>query len=151
MGRQSRDPVREAAAIWRAGVDAVLPDRLLRQALWRDENGLVLGSGGAARHLPLADVDRIVVVGAGKAGAGMATALEDALGDDLLEKHRVEGIVCVPDDEVKPLRKIELAGTRSSPKNLPTEEGVAASRRVRALVETLGPFDLLFFLLSGGA
>lgn len=151
MTRSAADPVREAIAVWRAGVDAVLPDRLVRQALWHDDRGLVVGAGGTARHLPLAEVDRIVVVGAGKAGAGMAAALEETLGDDVLARHKVEGIVCVPDDDVRPLSRIELVGTRSERANLPGEEGVAAARRVRALVESAGPFDLLLVLLSGGA
>jgi len=39
-----------------------------------------------------------VVVGAGKAGAGMAVAVEEALGDELLEAKRVEGWINVPAD-----------------------------------------------------
>jgi hydroxypyruvate reductase/glycerate 2-kinase len=150
------DRARLALSIWRAGVEAVRPGRLVRRAFRREGDLLLVsGAGGggdaAGRRIPLEDVRRIFVVGAGKAGAGMAGAVEAALGEDLLVRHDVGGVVCVPDADVVPLRRIELVGTRSSHENVPTEAGVAAARRIARLVASAGPRDLVLVLLSGGA
>jgi len=68
---------RDALAIWQAGVDAVHPSRLVPAAMRVEEETLRIGGHSIA----LADVRRIVVVGGGKAGASMAVAVEQALGD----------------------------------------------------------------------
>ena len=82
----------QALDIWNTAVDAVRPDALLSHAI----------VGNAALRAEIAGADRIIVVGAGKAGTAMSAALESALGDlgDHLEK--VEGIVNVPADTVRP-------------------------------------------------
>lgn len=146
------DLAAQALQIWRAGVDAVLPSSLVPRAVSVREGHLRFEGRGALRKfkVPLAGVRRIAVVGAGKAGAGMAAALEDALGDELLAQKDVHGVVNVPDDTVVPLRRIELHPARSSHVNHATEEGVAGARRIRDLVRKLRREDVLIVLLSGG-
>jgi hydroxypyruvate reductase/glycerate 2-kinase len=121
-----------ALSIWRAGVAAVAPYGLVREAINR---------------VPLPETGRIGIVGAGKAGAAMARAVEDALGPAL---DRASGLVIVPDATVVPLRRVTLWGARSRPDNRPTEAGVEGSRRVLALAKSLGEDDLLLCLFSGG-
>ncbi len=57
---------------------------------------------------PLSEIDRICVVGAGKAGASMAQGLEQALGDSVMELKQLSGWINVPADCVRPLRRIQL-------------------------------------------
>ena len=65
-----------ALTIWRAGVEAVKPYALFREKVsFRDGQLRV-----AEEHLALDAIERIVVVGAGKASGGMASGFEQLLG-----------------------------------------------------------------------
>jgi glycerate 2-kinase len=134
----------DAIAIWQAGVDAVRAPKLVRNVVRRDGDTLLIGD----ERLPVADIGRIAVVGAGKAGAGMAAGIEEAVGEDLLE--RLDGWVNVPDDCVRPLAKIHLLGARPAGVNEPTEQGVAGAERILEIVSSLGADDLCLVLISGG-
>jgi glycerate 2-kinase len=107
-------------------------------------------TGVASYNLPLDRIRRIVVVGAGKAGAGMAEAVETALGPTLMAEKRLAGWVNVPADCVRPLQRIHLHAARPAGVNEPTPEGVAGSMEILRLVESLGPDDLCLCLISGG-
>lgn len=98
-------------------------------------------------HLPdPAAVDgRIVVIGAGKASAAMAQALEAAWGPTVLD--RVHGLVVTRDGYGADCRRIEIVEA-SHP--VPDARGEAAARRMLALVRGLGPADLVVALISGG-
>lgn len=140
-------PLRDdALAIWQAGVDAVRSDRLVLDTVHVDGDQLVVGD----QILPLTEIRRIVVVGCGKAGAGMAAGLEAALGERVLDEKRVEGWVNVPEDCVRPLDRIHLHGARPAGVNEPTQEGVEGAERILQLVQSLAHDDLCFCLISGG-
>ncbi|MCU0960245.1 MAG: DUF4147 domain-containing protein [Pirellulaceae bacterium] len=136
----------DAQAIWQAGVAAVASDRLVQQAVCVKQGTLRV----VDECLPLHEVRRIVVVGAGKAGAGMAAGLEAALGAEVLEDKQVTGWVHVPADCVRQLRRITLHAARPPGVNEPTVEGEIGCRRMLDLVESLAPDDLCLCLLSGG-
>jgi hydroxypyruvate reductase len=136
----------DALAIWQAGVDAVRSDRLVQNVVRVDDQTLVVGP----ESLPLAEIDRIAVVGCGKAGAGMAAGLEAALGERLLRAKRVEGWINVPDDCLTPRKTIHLHGARPPGVNEPTEQGVRGAARILEIVGSLGPHDVCFCLISGG-
>jgi hydroxypyruvate reductase/glycerate 2-kinase len=122
-----------ARAIWDAAVDAVRPEPLVRRAL---------------ADLPeLRSAPRILVLGAGKAGAAMAEAVELGLADRL---DRIEGIVNVPADAVRPLKKIRLHAARPPATNFPTAEGVAGAEEMLRLARSAEPNDVALCLLSGG-
>jgi glycerate-2-kinase len=140
MSRLSDD----ARAIWQAGVSAVDSGRLIRAHVRRDAETLTV----AGNEFTISKLERIVVVGAGKAGAGMARALEEVLGPDLLE--RTSGWVNVPADCVAALDAIHLHTARPAGVNEPTEDGVAGARKILELVRGLGANDLCLVLLSGG-
>jgi len=142
QSRQLRD---DARAIWSAGVDAVRSEPLTRSVIRIDGHVLRI----CQHALPLESLERIVVVGAGKAGAGMAAGVEQALGRDFLQR-RVSGWVNVPADCVRPLQKIHLHAARPAGVNEPTEQGVAGTRRILELVRQCGPHDLCLVLISGG-
>lgn len=127
----------QALAIWNAGVRAAIPEPLLAQALADNDSASLLR-----------DARRILVVGAGKAGAGMAAGLEAALGDRL---ERVEGLVNVPEGTDRALKRIRLHPARPQGVNEPTAAGVAGAEEMLQLLATAGPDDVAVCLLSGGA
>ena len=134
-----------ALRIWMAGVDAVRSETLMRRAVQRGPASLTI----CGRNYSLDQFGRICVVGAGKAGAGMAGGLEEILGEKLVDE-RVTGWINVPADCVRPLRHIQLHAARPAGLNEPTEEGVAGSQRILELVRGLQPADLCLVLISGG-
>lgn len=134
----------DALAIWRAAVTAVDSGLLVRHVVERTTDTLTI----CGNRFPLKSIGSICIVGGGKAGAGMAAAMEAKLAPDLL--GRVNGWVNVPDDCVRPLQKITLHGARPAGCNEPTRRGVAGTRRILDLVGSLDSNDLCIVLLSGG-
>ncbi len=90
--------------------------------------------------LPAKPPGRVVVVGAGKASARMAQAVEAAWGP-------CEGIVIVPHGAGLETQGIEIVEA-SHP--VPDQAGVDAALRLLAMVEALGPGDMALCLISGG-
>lgn len=136
----------DALAIWQAGVDAVRPETLVAAAAAHDGRKLRL----ADQLVDLSSIDQIVVVGAGKAGAGMAAELEARLGTQLMEEKQLSGWVNVPADCVRPLARIHLHAARPAAANEPRSEGVEGAEQMLAMVAALGPRDLCIALVSGG-
>ncbi len=136
----------EALAIWRAGVDAVRSDQLVRQHVSVRDRHLIIGPD----EWPLDQIGKICVVGAGKAGAGMAAGLEQALGESVIRSHQLSGWVNVPEDCVRPLRAIHLHAARPAGVNEPTRQGQAGAEEILRRVAGLHPQDLCLCLLSGG-
>jgi hydroxypyruvate reductase/glycerate 2-kinase len=130
----------DAERIWRAGVDAVRPERCLPEGL----------AAAAARMPPLASFEHILVVGAGKAGAAMSQALEAALVHHGIDLGCVNGWVNVPDDTVVPLAAIHLHPARPTGINHPTDAAFQGTLAILDLVANAGPRDLLVCLISGG-
>ncbi len=146
MTRSPDELLHDTVRIWRAGVDAVRSDRLMGRAMRLEGETLWLGE--QAFHLPA--IGRIAVVGGGKAGAGMAAAVEQILGPHWMDEKQLEGWVNVPADCVCPLECIHLHGARPARVNEPRPEGVRGSREILHIVEALGPEDLCLCLISGG-
>jgi len=136
----------DAIAIWRAGVAAVDSALLVRNVVQRSGDALTI----CGHSLDLRGIGRICVVGGGKAGAGMAAGLEQALGSDLVSE-KVAGWLNVPADCVAARQAIHLHPGRPAGVNEPTPEGVAGSDRMLQLVAELGADDVCLVLLSGGA
>lgn len=146
MVQRTQQQLREdALAIWQAGVDAVNSERLVRENVCVEGADLIVGD----EVFPLADISRIAVVGAGKAGAGMAAGIELALAKVAAAKQ-LTGWVNVPEDCVRTLSRITLHGARPAGVNEPTEAGVFGASEILKIVGSLGPRDLCFCLISGG-
>lgn len=96
-----------------------------------------------APHLPPRPGGRCVVVGAGKATALMAAAVEAAWPEVPLE-----GVVVTRDGHAVPTRRIEVLEA-SHP--VPDTRSEAAARQILGAVRGLGPDDLVLALISGGA
>lgn len=99
---------------------------------------------GAAvsRHLPEKPLGRCIVVGAGKASAAMAAALDAAWPDVDLS-----GVVVTRYGHAVPAGRIEIL---ESSHPVPDAASEAAARRILAAVTGLGPEDLVVALVSGG-
>ena len=96
-------------------------------------------------HLPPPPKGRTVVIGAGKAAAAMARALElHSQGSPA----SLEGFVVTRYGHGMPCQRIEVIEA-SHP--LPDSAGQAAAQRALRLVQGLGADDLVLVLLSGGA
>ncbi len=129
-------------AIWRAGVAAVDSRRLVMDAIRLEAETLEV----AGLSIPRFQLNRIAVVGAGKAGAGMARGVEEALAGF----PNVAGWINVPADCVAALDRIHLHSARPAGRNEPTVEGVAGSEEILQRVSRLGKGDLCLVLISGG-
>ena len=137
----------DAMAIWRAGVNAVDSRRLVAQAVRLEETCLRV----CQQVIPLAGLGRVLVVGAGKAGTGMAQGLEEALPPEFLDQ-RVSGWINVPADCLPeiPLRRIYLHPARPAGINEPTEAGYRGTLKILELVADMRPEDVCLVLISGG-
>ena len=145
--RRSAEQLREdALAIWQAGVDAVKSDRLVREFVQVAGSQLLVGD----EPIDLPSIRRIAVMGAGKAGAGMATGLEEALGEPLMTAKELTGWINVPADCTQKLSRIYLHPARPAGINEPTADGVYGAEWILDTVAALGPDDLCICLLSGG-
>ncbi len=136
----------DAERIWRAGLSAVLPRRLISEQLRLDGHRLIVGD----RTVDLRPVERIAIVGAGKAAGAMTVALESVLGPQLLAEKNVDGWVNVPADCIEPTQRVHLHPARAAGINEPSPQGVQGTRRILQIVSSLGPQDVCFCLLTGG-
>lgn len=140
-----------AKAIWEQGVAAVKSDLLVSRQLDRLQIDGVDLLAIANVHIPLDEIDNIRIVGAGKAGAGMAQGFERFAADHLdPAKVNVTGWVNVPADCVRSGASVHLHDSRPAGVNLPTRQGEDGSREIRRLVQSAGSRDLVIGLISGG-
>jgi len=93
--------------------------------------------------------DRVQVIGAGKAGAAMARAVEHLLG-----RRIAGGVVNVPDGIAAPdgistkVRRIDL---QPAGHPIPDARGQQGALRILEIASAAGPRDLLICVISGGA
>jgi glycerate 2-kinase len=95
-----------------------------------------------AGHLPEKPKGRCVVVGAGKASAAMAAALESAWPDVAMS-----GVVVTRYGHAVPTTRIKIIEAAHP---VPDEKSLQASVEVMAAVNGLGADDLVIALMSGG-
>ncbi|MEO5794833.1 MAG: glycerate kinase [Rhodoferax sp.] len=92
-------------------------------------------------HLPSPPKGRTIVIGAGKASAAMARALEDHWSGPL------EGLVVTRYGYDVPCQRIEIVQAAHP---VPDAAGLQAAQRIRQLVTGLTADDLVIALISGG-
>ncbi len=110
----------------------------LAAALAASEPGTCLGP-----YLPSPPAGRVVVVGAGKAAAAMARAVEAGFEADV----PMTGAVVTRYGHALPTRRVAvLEGSHP----VPDAAGVAATARIRRLVADADETDLIICLISGG-
>ncbi|MCH7923540.1 MAG: glycerate kinase [Nitrospinae bacterium] len=133
-----------ARAIFDAGVAAADPAEAVRGSLRLDGDILSAGPGEAeVCRVDLAGLSRVVLIGAGKAAAPMARAVEEILGDRL-----DEGVIVVKyghgGEALSKTRVIEAGHP------VPDKAGVEGAEAIISLVDGCGRDDLIICCLSGG-
>ena len=92
-------------------------------------------------HLPAPPRGRLLIIGAGKASAAMAKAVEDHWAGEL------SGLVVTRYGYAVSCRRIEIVEAAHP---VPDAAGLAAARRILDLVQRLSPEDVVLCLISGG-
>ncbi len=129
---------RDIVTIFHAALGAVDPIVTVQRHVRRRDNGLEIRG-----HLyDLSAYEKIYVVGAGKASAAMAMALEDLLGNRLKA-----GVVNVKIGHTLPLNIVKV-NEASHP--VPDRAGLQGTREIIKLLRQTGKRDLVFCLISGG-
>ncbi len=129
-------------AIFRAALARVDPYRMIVDHVRVEGGRLVVDFEGYRHEVDLAGVRRIVVLGAGKASARMALAMEHLLGERI-----AEGLVSVKYGHAETLSRIQVieAGHPT-----PDANGVEAARRIAELARRADEQTLVLNLISGG-
>jgi glycerate-2-kinase len=122
-----------------AGLKAGDPVQAVRRVVRRKGNTLVAGT----KPYDLTNIRKVIVVGAGKASAHMAKALEGILGGKVSQ-----GLVVVKDGHGCPTKRVRICEARHP---VPDRRGVSSTKAIMKLVSTLSPDDLVIVVISGGA
>jgi glycerate 2-kinase len=133
---------RDLGAIFTAGVARVDPGRMMKERVRLQENTLVVRTEEEETRIELSSFGRIVALGAGKASAPMARALEEILEDRLQG-----GLVTVKRGHGDRTAKIGLLEA-SHP--VPDETSVEAAARTLEIASTGDERTLFVNLISGG-
>jgi glycerate 2-kinase len=136
--------------IFSAALQRADPYEMVRQHLRVRKGSLVIGGEATELTLPLKRFSRLLVLGAGKAGARMSQAVEEVLGE------RIDcGLVAVKrrkDDGDHTgtgpgLRRIRLTAAGHP---VPDADSVAAAREIARLCREADESTLIVNLISGG-
>jgi glycerate 2-kinase len=134
MSRLSKD----ALVIARSALAAADPVEAVRRHVTVRNEALVVGR----TRYPLSRFERIFVIGAGKASAAMAVAVERLLG------RRIHGgLINVKYGHTAKLKRIEL---NECAHPVPDEAGVRGSERIASIAAAATERDLVLCLISGG-
>ncbi len=127
-----------AEQIFLAGVESVLPERLITKEMALRDNCLVIGHLNFSLEL----IDNIYVIGAGKASAMMAVEVEKILGSRITEGHIV--VKYGHSSKLKYIRVTEAGHP------VPDSNGFKATRAIMEIAGMAKGNDLVVCVLSGG-
>jgi hydroxypyruvate reductase len=130
---------KQALQIFRAALAAADPAEAVARHLSVDGDKLVVGD----RRYRLGSFENIYVLGAGKASAAMASAVER-----ILSRRVTGGLINVKDGHLARLRRIEL---NECGHPVPDQRGVDGARRIAAIARGATGHDLVLCVISGGA
>jgi glycerate 2-kinase len=130
---------KHALQIFRAALRAADPQEAVLRHLKFDGRTLT----AARQKYPLKNFDRIQIIGAGKASAVMARAVERLLG-----RRIAGGWINVKDGHAANLRRIHQ---QECGHPVPDARGVEGTHRMEQIAAEAGPRDLLIAVISGGA
>jgi glycerate 2-kinase len=130
---------RQALRIFQAALKAAAPAEAVLRHVTVDGSTLIAG-GQCYR---LSAFRNIYVIGAGKASAQMARAVERLLGARI-----TDGLINVKDGHGAKLQRVRI---NECGHPIPDRRGVAGARRIAQIAAQAGPDDLIVCLISGGA
>ncbi|MEE9612837.1 MAG: glycerate kinase [Desulfatiglandales bacterium] len=132
------DMRKRALEIFQAALRAVDPVEAILQRIKVTNGVLLIGE----RRFELDKYNRILVVGAGKADAPMAQAVEQILGERV-----ADGVIVVKDGHGLPLQRVRV---HEASHPVPDERGIRGAEDVLSLVSSAGERDLVICIISGG-
>jgi glycerate 2-kinase len=133
----------EAEEIFKGCLTAVDPYGAVKRFVHIKGDHLILGiKGQSQQELDLTRYDRIALVGAGKATAPMARAVEMLFG-----KRLSGGIVVLKYGFTQELSVTEMVEAGHP---VPDQNGVDGTRKILDFLKAAGEQDLIFSLISGG-
>jgi hydroxypyruvate reductase len=128
--------------IFRAALERVDPYQMMIDHVSIEAERLVIAFDGEHHEINLDDFTRIFVIGAGKASARMAKAVEDILDDRI-----TRGLVSVKYGHSETLKRVEVLECGHP---VPDANGVRAARRIADLAREADAHTLVLNLISGG-
>ena len=128
----------DAISIFKAGIQAVDPKRLIKKHLQLKDNKLTV----SGQEYDLTDFDNILVVGGGKAGAAMAAGVEEILKDNISD-----GLVITSSGNNIPLEFIRVIEAGHP---IPDRRGVDGVNKLLLMLQRADNKTLVLFLISGG-
>lgn len=129
----------DSIRIFQAGLAAVDPRKAIFRHCRRQGHQLIVGQ----KVFDLSVFSRVFVLGAGKAGAPMAMALEAILGDRISD-----GLVVVKSGHVMDLKTVKLLEAGHP---VPDVSGLHGAEKIMALAGEASEDTLVICVLSGGA
>lgn len=128
-----------AEEIFLAGVESVLPEKLIQSQMKLSENSLQI----AGKSYPLSRFNHIYVLAAGKAAASMAKKTENVLSDHISGGHVVT--------KYGHGTKLKYLSQTEAGHPIPDAEGVKGTQKMLDVARQAGKDDLVICLTSGGA
>lgn len=128
----------QALEIFQAGLRAVDPIEAINRHVRLTDDTLRIDG----QRFDLKNIERVLIVGAGKAVAPMAKALEDLLGERI-----AEGVIVVKEAHGLPLKRVKIC---EGGHPVPDEGGVRGTEEILSLATEAGANDLVICLISGG-
>ena len=139
MSYKDRDRLREdAKEIFFAGLEAVKPDTAILNHISIEEDRLITPAGS----FNLKDIDKIYVVGGGKAASPMARGLESVLGSRI-----TKGLLITKYSHREETDYIEITEAGHP---IPDESGFNGANRILNILKETDERDLVICLISGG-
>jgi glycerate 2-kinase len=128
----------QALEIFMAGLKAVDPIEAIYRHIKVTDEAIFMDD----QRFDLEKYERILIVGAGKAVAPMAKALED-----LLDERITKGVIVVKEGHGLPLKQVKIC---EGGHPVPDEGGVRGTEEILSVAEEAGEKDLVICLISGG-
>ncbi|OEU84853.1 MAG: glycerate kinase [Desulfobacterales bacterium S5133MH4] len=133
----------DAKEIFKSCLVAVDPYRAVKRFVHVEGNRLMVGMEGKPKtEFYLAEFDHISLVGAGKATAPMARAIEDLLGERI---HK--GLINLKYGFTEKLAFTEIVEAGHP---VPDENGVKGTKKILDFLQGAGEKDLIISVISGG-
>jgi hydroxypyruvate reductase/glycerate 2-kinase len=127
-----------AEQIFLAGIDSVLPERLITKSMELKNNNLTISH----LNFSLKEIENIYIIGAGKASAMMGAEVEKILGNRITEGHIVVkyGYSC----------KLKYIKVSEAGHPVPDSNGFKSTKAILKIAGKANRNDLVICLLSGG-
>ena len=119
----------EALEIFQAGLTAVDPIEAINRHVRLSDDTLRIDD----RRIDLKNIERVLIVGAGKAVAPMAKALEDLLGDRI-----AKGVIVVKEGHGLPLKHVKIC---EGGHPVPDEGGIRGTEEILSEYRRLAGLD----------